>query len=302
MKQFLFNTFSISLLCLVHNAYANFPLFDRMTDDIGLSDDINPDDISYALNWLHAGYQRSMGTIHAQKATLELLDASWKSWQIITHRRRNPSKSAPHADALQKLTHLSEQTHQTLEQYEKILDDYDALSTRIFTAHCIKNKTIQTFLEAVKAETRVQITAALTDVKALIEECSSLNWIFKGVTRLGDELAEIDIDELDSTEHTEEPVNRSLLETIREKLPIIAFDTFVKADINYVKASDSHWSLLYNTQCASNAVWRAVETARARVLKYAYERLYQAAGDHEIMPLHQSTDGHTVLLPHTLDL
>lgn len=253
----------------------------QLTHDLRQSDNtLSAGDMLYALNWLYSGYQRSIGTIKSQEISLSLLNSSWKSWQIVTHRRRNPSKTAPHSQAYTSLDTLAQDTQSALEHYQSILDEYDSLSTRIFTSHCIKNEILQSLLDAVKMESRIKITASLVNVKSLIDECSSLNWVFKGVSRLN-RAQEIDIDEIEPAELA----HRSLLGTIREKLPGFAFNSFANVDIGYVKASDSHWALLYNAQLASTAIWKAVETARAQVFKDAYEILYIVALDRGITPV-----------------
>lgn len=235
---------------------------------------VSEHDLMAVINFFYNAFNRSRITLCAQDAALQHLSASWHAWQNIAQRRRNPSKKLPYPQSSSGIEHSAIEFQSYTEQHDTIASLYTVTSELIFKENILENKLLLAELEYVHELSRSTITHALLDVQSHVAELATFISKHRAI-QCDDESEPYDNDLI----HT-----RSLLSYIKEQAPIFAFNSFVKTDNGFIKASEYNWSALVGAQEISTIIWKAIETARARFYLTYYREAYRRSLAAGIVP------------------
>jgi hypothetical protein len=208
-------------------------------------------DLRILINVAYLSYQRSATTIRAQDLALHALQTTWKSWQNITHIRRNPSKPLPYIlskkekNAVKQFFELQEK-----HSYHSIV--YDIASSMLAANEITLEEPANAALKELKSQAKKISAAALTDIKQ----------------RTGDLLEYLTII----------PGKKSFFDTISTQamahIPALLASSFATADQAHIHCSQNGFKSLMCLQEAGNYVWNILETARSQWYFEIYSLLY----------------------------
>lgn len=219
-------------------------------------------DINIICNLLYLSFQRSSITLKAQKHAVELLRVGWQGWQNVAQRRRNPSKPIPHPAAAKSLPLHADDFYLFLQEHERISSAYDTLLEQVLKQDILENHFLKMAIEEIREESRTAVTHALLNVQSHIIELSEY-------IKTKRSLAIDDIEqEIDAT-------RSQLVSYLQENIPLLAFNSFAKADNLFIKTSQMQWETLITSQELSNIVWESVEKARAEFYHAYYRAVYE---------------------------
>lgn len=208
-------------------------------------------DLRILINVAYLSYQRSATTLKAQELALEALQTTWKSWQNITHIRRNPSKPIPYL--LTKKEKNSVQQFFALQEkhtYHSVV--YDIAAHMLAEHEITLEEHADNALKELKTQARKYSAAALIDVKQRTGD------LFEYLTTL--------------------PVKKSFLHNVTNQamghIPALLASSFATADLAHIQCSQNGFKSLMYLQEAGNYVWKILETRRSQWYFEIYSLLY----------------------------
>lgn len=209
-------------------------------------------DLRIIINIAYLSYLRSSTTLKAQEAALQSLQTVWKSWQNVSHIRRNPSKPIPYILTTKEKKNVQE-FFTLQEKHTHASVTYNIAVHMLAENEIIPEELANTALKELKLQARKYCMSQLIDIK---KHTSDLYYYL-----------------------TTMPAQRSLFDTVTNnvisQLPFMILSSFAKTDQAHIACSENGFKSLMFLQETGNYIWRTLETARAEWYYEVYSLLYE---------------------------
>jgi hypothetical protein len=216
----------------------------------------------FLLNLLYWSYQRSISTLHAQKAFLASQQLNSQAIYSITSRRLNPAREQIYHLKTDDIQKAHEKFINYFEEHQRIGDIY---------THCVEllyKKDLPEHLMKSTEDIRQHARKVIT--QALYQQVYEIDEHFKALKNTIKDSYEL-FEKLQSTR----TITTELFNYVWHFLPALMVKSFVQADQQLTDINHQLWDALLKSEAFGNLRWHIIEEKRAEFYATYYNAFYR---------------------------